>query len=260
MLYNLKELYRYRELLWYLTLRDIRVRYKQALLGVIWAILQPLSMMLIFTVVFVYVLKVSSEGIPYPLFSYSALLPWMFFANSLNTGSLSLIEDKSLITKIYFPREIIPLSSMLSSFFDFCVASVIFVFLMIFYKVGLTINAVWFLILLPIQIFLTIGLVLWLSSINVFYRDVRYVIPLMLQIWMYATPIIYPISQVPEKVRGIYMLNPMAALIDAYRKILLKGEAPDLKTLFIALVISLLFLTWTYASFKKKEEGFADII
>lgn len=256
----LRELMGYRDLLVEWTMRDIRVRYKQSLLGVAWAVLQPLSLMLIYTVVFSLFVRIPSDGIPYPVFSYAALLPWTFFASAITFGIPSLTNNMNLVTKIYFPREIFPLASIGASFADFLVASILFVFMLIFYQAPVNLTLLWLPVLLFIQILLTIGVVLFASAVNVFYRDVRFVIPLATQLWLYATPVIYPVSLVPEQWRTLYMLNPMAGIIDGYRAVLLQGQSPNLFYLAIAFVISLVLFLFGYLYFKRVEMTFADVI
>jgi len=236
MISDLRTLVAYRELLWTWALRDIKVRYTQTVMGVAWAILQPFSMMVIFTVVFSLFMKVPTDGIPYPIFSYSALLPWSFFASSISFGVPSVVNNSNLVTKIYFPREVFPIAAVMASFADFLVAAVIFMGMMVFYRVAPS----WALLTVPltliIQILLTLGVVLLASALNVFYRDVRFVIPLVTQLWMYATPIIYPVSIVPEWLRPAYSLNLMVGIIDAYRKTILAGQWPDFNYLSMAAV------------------------
>ncbi len=257
---RLAQLLTHRELLFNWVLREIKVRYKQSLLGAAWAILQPLSMTVIFTVVFTLFVKIPTNGIPYPIFSYCALLPWTFFSNALSFATPSLVNNMNLVTKIYFPREIFPFASIMASFFDFLVASVIFLAMMIYYGVSprpifLLLPLVFF-----VQLALTGGIALFASAINVFYRDIRFLIPLGLQLWMYASPVIYPVSAVPEKLLPLYMLNPMAPIIDSYRRIILQGRMPDWHYLGLAALISVLLLLAGYAWFKRVEMEFADVI
>lgn len=257
---HLKVLYGYRELLWMWTLRDIKVRYKQSLLGAAWAILQPLSMMAIFSVIFTYLVRVPTEGIPYPIFSYTALLPWTFFAASVSFGVPSVVNNMNLVTKIYFPREILPIAAVAASFIDFLVASVVYLGMMVVFRLGLHITMLLVPLLLAVQIVLTLGVVLLAAAVNVRYRDVRFVVPLAVQLWMYATPIIYPVSLVPERWRTMYMLNPMAGLIEGYRAVILKGQWPNLTSLGLAALVSLCLFWLGYRVFKAMEVEFADII
>lgn len=256
----LRELWRYRGLLLTWTQRNIKVRYKQSLLGAAWAILQPFSTMVIFSVIFTYFVRVSTEGIPYPIFSYTALLPWTFFASSISLGVPSVVNNMNLVTKIYFPREIFPIAAVAASFVDFLVASVVFLGMMVFYRVPLRVTALLVPLLLAIQIVLTLGVVLLASAVNVRYRDVRFVVPLGVQLWMYATPIIYPVSLVPERWRTLYMLNPMAGLIEGYRAVILRGEWPQWECVGLAAVISVGLFLAGYWAFKRLEMAFADII
>ncbi len=259
-IFHIKILISYRELLINWVMREVRVRYKQSFLGVAWAILQPLSMMLIFTLVFSLFARIPSEGVPYPIFCYTALLPWTFFAGSVSFGVPSVVNQMDLVTKIYFPREILPVSSVIAAFFDFLVASTVFIGLILFYKVQLSVQIVWFPLLLSIQVLLTLGIVLFASAINVFYRDIRFIIPLMTQLWMFTSPVIYPVSSVPEWLRPFYLLNPMAPIIDGYRRVVLLGTMPDLTYLSICACISGLLFFSGYYFFKRVELNFADLI
>jgi lipopolysaccharide transport system permease protein len=260
MLANVRELFRYRELLWSWVVRDIKVRYKQSLLGIAWAILQPLSATLLFAVVFSYFVTVNTEGIPYPIFYYSAMLPWTFLSNSISFGTSALVSNMNLVTKIYFPREILPIAAVAASFADFLVASTVFIGMMVLYQVPMS----WYILFVPLiaamQILLTLGLVLVASALMVFYRDIRFVVPLGLQLWLYATPIIYPVSQVPRRWRGLYMLNPMAGLIDSYRRVILSAQLPEISHLLYATGVSLFLFLAAYWYFKRAEAVFADII
>ncbi len=256
----LRDLYRHRELLAGWTLREINVRYKQSLLGAAWAIAQPLSLMLVYTVVFAFFVRIPSDGIPYPIFAYAALLPWTFLASSITFGAPSLINNANLVTKVYFPREILPLASVAASGVDFLVASALFVVLLIFYAAPVGATLIWLPVLLSAQIILTIAVVLVAAAVNVFYRDVRFVIPLATQLWFYATPVIYPVTVVPERIRVLYMLNPMAGIIDAYREVLLHGRSPNLAYLGLAMVSSVCLCWAAFRFFKRVEMSFADVI
>jgi lipopolysaccharide transport system permease protein len=257
---DLKELFAHRELLWVWTLREIKVRYKQSVLGAAWAILQPVVLMLVFTVVFSFLARVPSDGVPYPIFSYTALLPWTFLATSIAFAVPSLVNNMNLVTKIYFPREVLPISAVAAAFVDFLVASVVFVGLMLSYRLPLQPSLLWLPLLLTIQILLTLGIVLPASALLVWYRDIRFVVPLCLQLWMYTSPIIYPTSLVPERLRALYMLNPLASLTDSYRRIILRGQPPQVLHLAISAVTALVLLLAGYAYFKRSEALFADII
>ena len=261
MISYLRELIHYRDLLGRWVVRSIKVRYKQSLLGVAWAILQPLSTTILFTLIFSVFLRIDTGGVPYPIFYYSALLPWTFFASSISIGVNSLVSNLGLVTKIYFPKEILPISAVLAGFVDFAVAGIIYVALMLFYRVPIGPSLILLPLLLAIQILLTIGVVMLASALNVFYRDIRFIVPLGIQLWMYLTPIIYPVTQVPERFRTLYMtINPMAGLIDAYRRIVLTAEWPQGTYLLSSAAISIAMFLGAYRFFKKAEPVFADII
>jgi lipopolysaccharide transport system permease protein len=257
---HIRELFKFRELLWRWVVRDVKVRYKQSLLGIAWAILQPLSATLLFAVVFSRFVRVDTGGIPYPIFYYSAMLPWSFLSSSVSFGVPILVSNMNLVTKIYFPREILPVAAVMASFADFLVASVVFIGMMIFYQVPVG----WSILVVPlivvIQILLTLGIVLAASALMIFYRDIRFLVPLGLQLWMYATPIIYPVSLVPQRFRTIYMLNPMASLIDAHRTIILSGRLPEARYLVPASLVSTILFVVSYRYFKNAEMTFADAI
>ncbi len=256
-----RELWKHRELLWLLTQREIKVRYKQSALGVAWAVLQPLSLMIVFTVFFSWFARIESDGIPYPLFSYAALLPWTFFSTSLSSAVPSLIANSHIITKIYFPREVIPLAAVLAAFLDFLIAAAVFVLLIVVYRVPPSWNLLYALPLVAIQILFTAGISLLLSAFTVLYRDVRHTLPLLIQIWMFVTPILYPASVVPQRWRAWYFsLNPMAAIIDGYRRAILQQQPPQLSYLLLATVVSCLLVWAGYKYFKHLEREFADIV
>lgn len=261
LLAHARELIRHRELLWLITQREIKVRYKQSLLGALWAVLQPFSLMLVFTIFFSWFARMQSDGIPYPLFSYAGLLPWMFFSTSLSFAIPSLISNSHIITKIYFPREIVPLASVLAAFLDFVIASGIFLLLILYYRVTLTWNILYVVPLAVIQTAFTAGVCLLLSAFTVLYRDVRHMLPLLIQIWMFVTPILYPVSVVPLKWRTWYLaLNPMAVIIDGYRRAAVQGGAPELRYLALAALVSGVLLWLGYKYFKHLEREFADMI
>ncbi|MBU6390768.1 MAG: ABC transporter permease [Planctomycetota bacterium] len=260
MLKHFKRLLSYHELLINITLRDVKARYKQSLLGTAWAVIHPLSLMLIFTVVFSKFLKVQTYGVPYPIFAYCSLLPWSFFASSLTFAIPSLINNSNLITKIYFPREIFPIAAVMACFLDFLVAGILFVFMMFYYHINIS----WHILLVPfiifIQILFTIGVAFFASAVIVFLRDIRYIVPLGLQLWMFLTPVVYPTNIVPARYLSLYMLNPMAGIIDSYRRVILYGESPNITYLGIAFLISVFSFYLAYCFFKKVEMKFADVI
>jgi lipopolysaccharide transport system permease protein len=260
MINRLKELFSYRELLYTLTAREIQVRYRQSILGIAWAVLQPVALMLMFTLIFSVLLKVDSDDIPYPIFSYSALLPWTFFSNSLSSAIPSLESNAALIKKIYFPRELFPISSVLAAFVDFLIAAIIFLGLMFYYHVSFTTNMLYVVPILLIQIIFTLGICFFASALNVYYRDIRYALPLLIQLWMYASPIIYPMSQVPDHLKTFYLLNPMAGIMDGYRNVLVKGLAPEFYYVGIAAAGAIILFVLGYLYFKRIEMTFADVI
>lgn len=250
----------YRDLLWLWTLREVQVRYKQSLLGVTWALLQPLVLTIVFTIVFSRLMRVDTGGIPYPVFSYVALVPWTFFATSLTFGIASLVNNMSLVTKIYFPREILPLASIGAAFVDFLVSAVILAGMMLLYGIPLGWVSLWVIPLLALQIVLTVAVVLLGSALLVFFRDVRFVVPLLTQVWMYGTPVIYPASVVPERFRSWYFINPMAGIIDGYRRVLLSGQAPQWDALALGTGVTFALLLVALLFFKRSEPVFADLI
>lgn len=256
----LAELYRHRELLWMWSLREIKVRYKQSFLGAAWAVLQPLVLMVAFTAIFSMLARFPSDGVPYPVFSYAALVPWTFLATSITFAVPSLVNNLSLVTKIYFPREVLPVASVIAAFVDFLMAAAVLVGLMAFFDVPLHATAMWAPLILAVQIMLTLGVVLSLSALTVRYRDVRFVVPLGLQLWLYASPIIYPVSAVPERLRAWYMLNPMSGLIESYRAVLIHGRPPEFEYLAISATLSAALMVLGYLYFKRAEDVFADII
>ncbi len=257
---DLAELWRYRELLWFLALRDIKLRYKQTALGVAWAVLQPLLTMAIFTLFFGVLAKMPSDDVPYPLFVLTALLPWQLFAYALTQSSNSLVAEQRLITKVYFPRLLVPLASVLSGLADFAVAFVLLVGMMAYYRVPLSWNllAVPPLVVFAVATALAVGL--WLAALNVQYRDVKYTIPFLTQVWMFATPVAYPSSLVPEAYRPLYGLNPMAGVVEGFRWALLdQGDPPTALMAVSALTVTVLLVAGMY-NFRRLERTFADVI
>lgn len=260
MLTHLRELYRYRDLLLSLAARDIKVRYRQTLLGVAWALMQPLAFMLIFTLVFQKFGKVSSDGTPYPLFSYTGLVPWTFFATSLGLAVNSIAGNMSLVKKVYFPKEVFPIGVVLACFVDFLIASSLVVGLLVFYRFSVNVQIVWIPWLIGLEIAFLIGISLLVSSLNVFYRDVKYIVPLAVQLLMFTTPVIYPTSMVPEHLRRFFLLNPMAVVVDGVRRVVLHGEPPEFGPLILSTVLVGLFVGLAYGYFKRVEVKFADLI
>jgi lipopolysaccharide transport system permease protein len=258
---GLVKLAQYSDLLYTLSLHRIKVRYKQSLLGVSWAILQPLSLMLIYTVIFSYIARVQTpDGIPYAVFSYVALLPWTFFSTSLTNATNGLVSHHELVTKVYFPREILPLSYVIAALFDFAIASTVLAGLMFYYRISLTPNVLYAVpIILVLTMFVT-AVAFILSATQVRFRDIGVAMPLVLQLWMFASPVVYPLSAVPERLRGLYLLNPMAGVIENFRRAILQGEPPDFRTLGISALIAVVLLPVAYIYFKRVEATVADII
>ena len=257
---DLKELWHYRELIYFLTWRDIKVRYKQAVLGIAWSVLQPVLTTAIMTVVFGVLLKVESDGLPYPVFALSALLPWHLFQLSLQKSSISLVGNANLLTKVYFPRVIIPLSSVLAALVDFAISLALLFIAMAIYRLPLTWNVLWVIPLTLLTVFAALAVGFWLSALNVQYRDVQQMVPFLIQIWMYATPIVYPITTIPEGTfRYIYSLNPMVGVVQGFRWAFFGGSPPDM-TLIISSAAVLLLLVSGLFFFRRMEKTFADVV
>jgi lipopolysaccharide transport system permease protein len=257
---GLRELWEYRELLYFLAWRDMRARYAQSMIGIGWAVLQPLLTMLVFTVIFSYWAKMPSDGFPYPVFAYTALLPWTYFAKSVERSGVSVVSESGLIQKVYFPRLIIPIAATIGGLVDFGIAFVLLLGMMVWYGILPT----WGVLILPVFVLLTVATALsvslWLSALYVKYRDVGSTIPLLIQIWMFASPVVYSVSMVPEPWRLLYGLNPMVGVIEGFRWALLGKSSPDYEVLIMsAAVIAVLF--WGgLIFFKRMEQSFADII
>jgi homopolymeric O-antigen transport system permease protein len=256
---NLRELWTYRELLYFLIWRDVKVRYKQTALGVAWAIIQPLFTMLIFTLFFGKLARVPSDGVPYPLFAYAGLLPWTFFSNAITTSSNSVVNSANLITRVYFPRMIVPIAAIGASLVDFCLAFVVLIPLMIYYRTAVTWSLLMFPVLALLTTLLAVGVGLWLSAVNVKYRDVRFVVPFLMQLWMFLSPVIYPSSFLPPRLRQVLSLNPMTGLIESYRSSLF-GVSFDWGSLGLSVLIILVLLVYASYTFRRMEKNFADLI
>ena len=257
---DFKEIWKYRELLYFLTKRDIKVRYKQTVLGGLWAIIQPLFSMLVFTLFFGKLAKVPSDGIPYPIFVYAGLLPWTYFANALSASGNSLVGSQNLITKVYFPRLIIPASASLAGLLDFFIAMIVLGVLMIYYQSLPGMAILLFPVLVGLTFMCAVGVGLWLSALNVEYRDIRYAIPFLIQIWMFVSPVIYPVSMLSGKYQWLLALNPMGGVITAFRASLLGYQPIDWFLLCIsAAIILFLFLSGIYY-FRRMEKTFADVV
>ena len=257
---KLVELWKYRELLYFLTWRDIKVRYKQTVIGAAWAIIQPFFAMVVFSIFFGQLAKIPSDGIPYPIFTYCALLPWQLFAHALNESSNSLVANQGLITKVYFPRLIIPVAPVLAGLIDFGIAFLVLIGMMLFYGIIPTFAIVTLPLFLILAVATALSVGLWLSALNVQYRDVRYTIPFLTQFWLFATPVAYSSSLVPESWRALYGLNPMAGVVEGFRWALLgKTEGPGaLLAVSIIVVVALLIGGLYY--FRRMEKTFADVV
>lgn len=256
---QLKELWRYRELLYFLTWRDIKIRYKQTALGAAWAIIQPVMSMVVFSLFFGNLAKISSEGFPYPIWSYAALLPWQYFAGSLGAASNSLVGNANMITKVYFPRLVVPISSVLSGLVDFAIAFAIMLLLMVFYHVTPTLGALLLPFFLLLALITALGVGIWLSALNVQYRDVRYIIPFLVQFWMFATPVVYPSKLLSEPWRTVYGINPMVGVVEGFRWALLGTNPPTAMIAVSTFMAFLILITGTFY-FRRLEKNFADII
>jgi len=257
--FNLRELWHYRDLLLVLTWREISIRYKQAVFGFLWAIIQPLMTMVVFTVFLGKLAKVPSDDIPYAVFSYLGLLPWTYFATALTRSSASLVAHGNLLSKVYFPRMLIPLSGTLSAFVDFVIGFGILIGLMAWYRIAPSWSV---LLLIPLSVLTALaatGIGLWLAALNVQYRDVQHTIPFLVQLWMYATPIVYPASLVPERWRPIFALNPMTGIVEAYRAATL-GRPLNWTSLGISTAVVLVATVFGAWRFRKLERTFADIV
>jgi len=257
---QLGELWKFRELLFFLTWRDIKVRYKQTALGAFWAILQPVLTMILFSIIFGRLAKLPSDGIPYPIFTFTALLPWQLFAFALSQSSNSLVGSQNLISKVYFPRLVVPFSSVLAGVVDFAIAFVVLGGLMAFYGIGLTTAALLLPLLLLLALTSALAVGLWLSALNVKYRDIRYVVPFLTQFWMYATPIAYSSSLIPEKWRWFYSLNPMTGVVEGFRWAILGKSSLDVFSLSTSACMVVALLIGGLYYFKRMESSFADII
>jgi lipopolysaccharide transport system permease protein len=257
---KLRELWEYRELLYFLIWRDIKVRYKQTALGAAWAVIQPFFTMVVFSLFFGHLAKVPSDGIPYPIFSFAALVPWTFFANGLSQSSNSLVGSASLITKVYFPRLIIPLASLFSGILDFLLAFIVLLGMMVYYGLMPTLNALWLPLFLLLALVTSLGVGLWLSALNVEYRDVRYVLPFITQCWLFATPIAYPSSLLHEPWHTIYGLNPMVGVVEGFRWALLRSNTAPGPIIAVSSTAALIILVTGAFYFRRMEKTFADIV
>jgi lipopolysaccharide transport system permease protein len=256
---DLHELWEYRELLYSFVSRDVKIRYKQTALGFLWAIIQPLFLMVVFTLFFGSLAKIPSEGIPYPLFSFAALIPWTLFAEGLTRSTTSMVQNANIMTKVYFPRLIMPISGILSPVVDFTIAFVILLLMMAYYGFIPTIAIVLLPLFILLAIMTSLAVGLWLSALNVKYRDFQYTIPFLIQVWLFASPVVYPSSLLPEQFRLLYGLNPMAGVIEGFRWALLGTNPPEAMILVSVGVVILLLIGGLFY-FKRMEQYFADVV
>jgi lipopolysaccharide transport system permease protein len=257
---DLRDLWLYRELVFFMTWRDLKVRYKQTLLGASWAILQPFLTMVVFSIFFGNLANVPSDGVPYPIFSYTGLVPWVLFSKALQDASRSLVANSHMITKVYFPRMILPLSSVMAGVVDFLIAFVVLLGMMVFFNISPTVN-IWVLpLFLLLALVTAVGVGLWLSALNVLFRDINYILPFLTQFWMFLTPVAYPSSMVPSEWQVIFALNPMTGVIEGFRWALLgTGQPPGISTLVSSIVAVFLLISGMFY-FKRMERLFADMV
>ena len=255
-----RALVHYRDLLFTLSAHRLQVRYKQSVLGPLWAILQPLALLLIYAVIFGRVARVASDGIPYSLFAFAALLPWTCFSTAVSTATNSLVSHFNLVTKVYFPREILPMTYVIAAMVDLAAGGLILAGLMAYHQVSLTMQALWVIPVVGVMFILSLAVSLVLSAIQVRFRDIGMGMPLLLQVWMFATPVVYPLSAVPDRWLSLYMLNPMVGVIENFRRVLVHGTAPEFTSLGIAAAISLVLLMAAFLYFKRVESTVADIL
>lgn len=257
---DLGAVWRYRELLGVLVMRDLQVLYKQALLGAGWAILQPVFAVIIFSIIFGYIVKMPSEGVPYPLFAFAGVLPWTYFAEAVRRSGVGLVTDAELVRKIYFPRLIMPLANVVSPLVDFCIAFVVLLVVMAFYGIAPNVKMLIIPPLMIVAALLALSIGLWLAPINVRFRDIKHTLPFMIQIWMYASPIVYPLSLVPEQWRMLYSLNPMVGVIEGFRWAVFGQGAPNFMALGMSAIVIVLLLAGGLVFFRRMERTFADVI
>jgi lipopolysaccharide transport system permease protein len=255
-----RELWEHRELLFFFAWRDIKVRYRQTVMGALWAIIQPFFTMVIFSLFFGRLANIPSDGVPYPVFSFTALVPWTFFANALNQASNSLVTNANMIKKIYFPRLALPIATVLAGVVDLVLAFIVLLGIMFYYGIVPTINIVWLPLFTLLALVTSIGVSLWLAAMNVQFRDVRYTIPFLTQAWLFATPIAYPSSLLPEPWRTLYGLNPMAGVVEGFRWALLGTDTAPGKIIIVSTLVALiLFISGTFY-FRRMEQSFADVL
>lgn len=257
---QLRDLWEYRELLFFLSWRDVKVRYKQTVLGASWAIIQPFFSMVIFSIIFGRVAQIPSDGIPYPIFSFAALVPWTFFSNGLNKSTESLVSGGGMVKKIYFPRLVMPISSVSSGLVDFSLAFLVLLGMMFYFGIYPTINIIWLPLLLLLGYITALGVGMWLTAMNVQFRDIRYVVPFLVQAWMYASPIVYPSSMFDQPWRTVYAINPMVGVIEGFRWALLGVETRPGPIIIVSALVSLAILVSGAFYFRRMEKSFADVV
>ena len=259
-LIDFKELSKYRDLFYFLVTRDIKVKYKQTVLGGLWAIIRPFFMMVVFTLFFGKMAQIPSDGIPYPIFSYTAMVAWMYFSTSIADSANSLIGEANLISKVYFPRVIVPLSPVLAGLLDFFIAFLVLIGMMIYYHIYPNMMIVLLPLLMLLMVLTASGVGMFLAALNAKYRDIRYTIPFIIQLWLFASPVVYPASMVPEKYRFLYALNPMVGVIEGFRSVLLGTVAFPTRMIAISALVSVVLFIFGLFYFKQMERYFADVI
>jgi lipopolysaccharide transport system permease protein len=257
---KLGELWRYRELLYFFIWRDLKVRYKQTILGASWAILQPFLTMVVFSIFFGRLAQVPSDDLPYPVFAYSALVPWTFFANGLTQASNSIVSNSGMVKKIYFPRLTLPVATVMAGLVDFALALAVLIGMMFFYQLVPTVNIVWLPLLLLLALITSLGVSLWFAAFNVRFRDVRHIIPFLVQFWLFLTPIAYPSSLVPEQWRLVYSLNPMVGVVEGFRWALLGTDTSPGPIIIVSSLVAVCLLVGGIIYFRRMESSFADIV
>jgi lipopolysaccharide transport system permease protein len=257
---DLAAVWEYRELLYFLVWRDVKVRYKQTIIGAAWAVLQPLMTMMIFTVIFGNFANIPSDGLPYSIFAYTALMPWNYFSQAISRGGMSLVGEANLIVKVYFPRLIIPIASVVSPLIDFFMSFLVVIVMVVWFAIVPGWNVLWLPVFLLLAVMTGLAVVLWISPLNVRYRDVGHTIPFLTQFWLYASPVAYPLSLVPEKWRLLYSLNPMVGVIEGFRWTLLGTEAPAFGMIAVSAAMVVVLLLGGVVFFKRMERTFADVI
>jgi lipopolysaccharide transport system permease protein len=257
---NLRELWDYRELLYFLAWRDIKVRYKQTAIGIAWALLQPLAMMMVFTLFFGKLAKIPSEGVPYPIFAYAGLLPWQLFSKTITESTSSLVSNRGLVTKVFFPRILVPTATCIAALLDFGISMVLLFCLMPFFDVLPGITICWLPFFVVLMLIAALGTGYWLSALNVEYRDVSYIVPFLTQFWMFVTPVVYPSSMVPDSWRLLYGLNPMAGVVEGFRWCLLGVGSGPSPMFWLSVLVSLLFFISGFLWFRRQERTFVDTL